>query len=273
MIAWPNMRFDLASVVELLNAQIVHNVRTSFKDRQLLIWLLAVVIGVVVAYLSILFRLSIGFWQYLWLGTMSDKFVTAAAEAPPYAIVLAPTFGGILVGYILYRYMPGRRPLGVADVIEARTLKDSYLSFKAGCWSIILASLSLGFGASAGREGPIVHFGATVASNIQDFFQLSHSSRRTLLACGVAAAVSSAFNAPMAGVLFAHEVILAHYALTAFVPIAIAAVAATSIARVHMGEAPAFMIPDYQITTYWEFPAFALLGLTCAIVALGRAQQ
>ena len=95
------MHFSLASVVELLNAQIGHNVKTFTKDRQPLVWLLAAVIGVVVAYLSILFRLSIGFWQYLWLGTMSEKFVAAAAGAPPYVIVLAPAFGGILVGYLL----------------------------------------------------------------------------------------------------------------------------------------------------------------------------
>jgi len=266
--AWLNVHYGLASVLELLNAQIGHNVDSFTKDRQLLVWLIAFAIGVIVAYLSIFFRISIGLWQYLWLGTASEKVVTAAANTSPFLIVLAPAFGGLIVGYLLHNYMPGRRPLGVADVIEARMLKDSYLSLKAGSWSIILASISLGFGASAGREGPIVHFGATIASYIQDFFHLPHSLRRTLLACGVAAAVSSAFNAPMAGVLFAHEVILAHYALTAFVPIVISAVTATVIARLHLGEAPAFMIPDYQITTYWEFPAFALLGVTCAAVAL-----
>ncbi|MEO0809409.1 MAG: chloride channel protein, partial [Pseudomonadota bacterium] len=176
--------------------------------------------------------------------------------------------GGLIVGYILHKYMPGRRAQGIADVIEVQILRNSNLPLKTGCWNILLASISLGFGASAGREGPIVHLGATVASCIKDFFRLSPSAQRTLLGCGVAAAVSSAFNAPMAGVIFAHEVILAHYALTAFVPIVIASVAATLVARVHLGEAPAFIVPDYQITTYWEFPAFALLGLTCAVVAI-----
>ncbi|MDH3580715.1 MAG: chloride channel protein, partial [Hyphomicrobiales bacterium] len=75
-------------------------------------------------------------------------------------------------------------------------------------------------------------------------------------------------NAPIAGVLFAHEVILAHYALRAFVPIVISSVAGTVIARIHFGAFPAFIIPEYQITSYWEFPAFALLGLTSAAVAI-----
>jgi len=262
------MQFGLPPIATILNVQVGHNIRTFIADRQLLIWTLAILIGVVVAYFSIIFRISIGLLQYLWLGTTSEKVATAALSAPPIIVLLAPAFGGLIVGYILQNHMPGRRAQGVADVIEARVLKNSKLSLKAGFWSIILASVSLGFGASAGREGPIVHLGATIASYIKDFFTLPHGSQRTLLACGVAAAVSSAFNAPIAGVIFAHEVILAHYALTAFVPIVIASVAATMFARIPLGEAPAFIIPDYQITTYWEFPAFALLGVTCAVVAV-----
>jgi CIC family chloride channel protein len=99
-------------------------------------------------------------------------------------------------------------------------------------------------------------------------FTLSATTRRTLLACGVAAAVSASFNAPIAGVLFAHEVILAHYALRAFVPIVLASVAGALISRIHFGSSAAFIIPDYQITSYLEFPAFVLLGVTCAVVAI-----
>ncbi|MGI9464461.1 MAG: chloride channel protein, partial [Aestuariivirgaceae bacterium] len=80
---------------------------------------------------------------------------------------------------------------------------------------------------------------------------------------------SASFNAPIAGVLFAHEVILGHYALSAFVPTVIAAVSATLITRVHLGDFPAFIIPEYHITSYWEFPAFALLGVVCGLVAVG----
>lgn len=255
-------------VADLLNAQIGHNVSTFLSDRQPLVWLIALVLGVAVAYLSVGFRWSIGQLQLVWLGTTSEKVISAAVAAPWWVILLAPAFGGVIVGVILQRYMPGRRAQAVADVIEARAIHDSKIPAAAGGWSIVLATVSLGFGASAGREGPIVHLGASVASFIVDFFKLSSSTRRTLLACGVAAAVSASFNAPMAGVLFAHEVILAHYALSAFVPIVISSVAATVIARIHLGNFPAFFIPEYQITTYWEFPAFALLGVTCAAVAL-----
>ncbi|MEP4430559.1 MAG: chloride channel protein, partial [Hyphomicrobiales bacterium] len=91
---------------------------------------------------------------------------------------------------------------------------------------------------------------------------------RILLACGVASAVSSSFNAPIAGVLFAHEVILGHYATTAFVPIVIASVCGTILSRVWFGDVAAFEIPVYQITSYLEFPAFFILGVVCALAAV-----
>ncbi len=255
-------------VFDLLNAQIGHNVNSFLRDRQPLVWLLALLIGVAVAYVAVAFRWSIGMFQLLWLGTQSEKVASAAVEAGWLAVLLAPAFGGAIVGFILHKHMPGRRAQGVADVIEARAVHDSNISVKAGVWSAIAASVSLGFGASAGREGPVVHIGATIASFVENFFRLTHGTRRTLLACGVAAAVAASFNAPMAGVIFAHEIILAHFALSAFVPIVIASVAATVVARVHLGNFPAFVVPEYQITTYWEFPAFALLGVTCAAVAI-----
>ena len=255
-------------VFDLLNAQIGHNVSSFLRERQPLVWLLALAIGVTVAYVAVAFRWSIGMFQLLWLGTQSEKIASAAAEAGWLPILLAPAVGGAIVGFILHKHMPGKRAQGVADVIEARAVHDSNISVTSGVWSAIAASVSLGFGASAGREGPVVHIGATIASFVENFFQLTHGTRRTLLACGVAAAVAASFNAPMAGVIFAHEVILAHYALSAFVPIVISSVAATVVARVHLGNFPAFVVPDYQITTYWEFPAFALLGVTCAVVAI-----
>lgn len=265
---WHRLVTIIRPIYDLLNAQIGHNIRTFLQDRQPLVWALALVFGIAVAYLAVAFRWSIGLLQVLWIGTTSEQVASAAAATDWWIVLLAPACGGVIVGYILHNHMPGRRAQGVADVIEARALHDCKIPLRTGLWSAVTASVSLGFGASAGREGPVVHLGATVASFVVDFFHLAHSTRRTLLACGVAAAVAASFNAPLAGVLFAHEVILAHYALSAFVPIVISSVAATVVARVHLGNFPAFIIPDYQITTYWEFPAFALLGVTCAAVAL-----
>jgi CIC family chloride channel protein len=258
----------IAWFAHLIHDRMMPNLREFMSERQLLVWLVALVIGIGAAYFAILFRTLIGLFQLPWLRTTSENVYTAAAQVPWWIILLAPAVGGLLVGLFLQYVMPGRRPQGVADVMESRALLGCRIPAQVGLRSAFISALSLGTGASAGREGPMVHLGATLASVLVDLFKFSHAARRTLLACGVAAAVSASFNAPIAGVLFAHEVILAHYGLRAFVPIVISSVAATVIARNHLGGFPAFIIPDYSITSYWEFPAFALLGLTCAAVAI-----
>lgn len=237
-------------------------------ERQMLVWTLALVSGLVVAYAAIGFRLLIGAIQLPWLYTTSERVAQAASLLPWWQIMLAPAIGGLIVGLCLHHLLPGRRGHSVADVIEAQALRNSRIDAKTGLLSALLAAVTLGSGASAGREGPVVHLGATLVAWIEGKFQLSSSDRRTLLGAGVAAAISASFNAPMAGVLFAHEVILAHYALRSVVPTVFASVAAAIIAHIHLGNYPAFILPAVQIVSYWEFPAFVLLGVMCAIVAV-----
>jgi len=264
------LRQSLTNTLEwflhLLRDRIVPNFREFMAQRQPLVWVIALAIGVGSAYLAILFRKAIGFFQLFWLGVQNENVFLTAQQIPWWVVLIAPAVGGLIVGLLLQYVMPGRRAHGVPDVMEARALLGCRISPKAGITSAVISAISLGSGASAGREGPVVHLGASLASFLEDFFKLPHAARRTLLACGVAAAVSASFNAPIAGVLFAHEVILGHYAVRAFVPIVISSVVATAIARIHFGDYPAFFIPEHQITSYWEFPAFALLGLTCAAV-------
>lgn len=269
LVVWlRNVPLPERSLLQFLREHVLPNTSAFLENKTPLVWLLAMVIGVGVAYVAILFRLAISVIQLPWLGTMSERVFEAASALPWYAILLAPAIGGLLVGLLLQYVMPGRRPQTVADVIEVRADRDCHIPLKTGLVSALISVVSLGSGASAGREGPVVHLGATLAANLESFFKLPRSAQRTLLACGVAAAVSASFNAPIAAVLFAHEVILAHYALSAFVPIVISSVIGTVVTRVHWGDFPAFIVPDYQITSYWEFPAFALLGLTCAAVAI-----
>ena len=244
------------------------NLRGFRSSRQPMLWVIAAIVGLLVSIAAIAFREFIGLVQLLWLGDSSEKVVTAAREIHWLWILLTPAVGGLLIGWILERYIPARRASGVADVIEARAQGGRNIELKPGLGSALINGLSLGFGASSGREGPVVHLGATLATSIATWVSLPDWGRRTLLACGVASAVSASFNAPIAGVLFAHEVVLGHYAKRAFIPIVISSVAGTILTRQWFGEAAAFIIPEFQITSYWEFPAFALLGLVCAIVAI-----
>ncbi len=240
-----------------------------WKSRMPLVWFLALLTGGASAYAILLLRFCIGAVQWLWLGAEAENFVaTKASLTHPLVVFAAPVIGGLAVGLLLVWTAPRRRAEGVADVIEAEHLHRAKIGWREGLSSAFITVMSLGSGASAGREGPAVHIGATLASLFGQPFRMPIASRRILLGAGAAAAVSASFNAPIAGVIFAHEVILGHYALSAFVPTVLASVTATVITRVHLGDFPAFIIPQYHIASNWEFPAFALLGLISGLVAV-----
>lgn len=261
------MPLPVRRIPELLVNWIRPNLEQYMSTRQPMVWLLCLLIGFGVGVAAIIFRELIGFFQLFWLGTREEKVLSAARELPWFMIFMGPVIGGFIVGALLNR-IPARRAGGVADVIEARALSGRRIGKREGLWSAIVTAISLGFGASAGREGPVVHLGAALATVVIDRAKLPEWSRRTLLAAGVASAISASFNAPIAGVLFAHEVILGHYAMRSFVPIVIASTAGAVLSRLWFGDAAAFFIPQFQITSYWEFPAFAMLGITCAVVAI-----
>jgi CIC family chloride channel protein len=243
--------------------------RIFWAARHPLVWILALLIGVAAAFAILGFRYAIGYFQWLWLGNTNENVVaTLAAFKEPWVVVAAPTIGGLIVGVILWKFVHARRAHALADVIEAAALHNSNISLRTGLVSALISSISIGAGASVGREGPAVHLGASVAAFLDRQFNLEPAARRVLLASGAAAAVSASFNAPIAGVLFAHEVILGHFALSAFVSTVLAAVAATLITRAWLGDFPAFILSDQHIASYWEFPAFALLGVVCGLVAV-----
>ncbi|MEL7230827.1 MAG: chloride channel protein, partial [Pseudomonadota bacterium] len=231
-------------------------------------WAISIVVGFAISIAVIVFRELIQLTQYLWLGTTAETMASSAANAPWYVVILAPTLTGLFVGWYLDRFVTARRSGGVADVMEATAHGGRNISMKTGLHSALVSAVSLGGGASAGREGPIVHLGATISTSICERFRLPSWGRKTLLACGVASAVSASFNAPIAGVLFAHEVILGHYAKRSFIPIVISSVMGTIFSRLWFGAAPAFTIPSYNISTYLEMPAFALLGIVCGVAAI-----
>ena len=169
---------------------------------------------------------------------------------------------------MLQYVLTAKRTGAVPDVMEARLQSGRGLGLRQGLASAATSALSLGSGASAGREGPVVHLGATLAAIACINLRLPNAARRTLLACGVAGAVSASFNSPIAGVLFAQEVILGHFAIQSFAPLVLASVSATLVSRAWFGDAAAFTVPDYQISSFMEVPAFALLGVVAALVAI-----
>jgi len=128
--------------------------------------------------------------------------------------------------------------------------------------------ITLSMGGSAGREGPVVHLGAVISSKVSRWINADAITGRNLMGCAAAAAVSASFNAPIAGTLFALEVVLRHYAVQAFAPIVIASVAGSIVSRLMFGDLVEFTLPQMSLQFYSELPAFLILGLVCGLVAV-----
>lgn len=238
------------------------------------VWACAVLIGAAAAYGVIGFRFAIDAVSTFAFGGTEASMLSGAVSMSPWRIWAAPVIGGFAVSLLLYladrfQWLPGGRGQAVAEVIEARAVGGGYVSLRAGLAAAAVSAVSLGAGASAGREGPAVHLGATIASIINRKLGFNAKQRRALLGCGAAAAVSASFNAPIAGVLFALEVILGNYALSVFGPIAAASVSAAIVTRIHLGNFPAFAPPEYGAAATIDVPLAALLGLVCGFVASG----
>ena len=226
------------------------------------------VLGVLAAGAAIIFREALDLVQRTFYGYDSAQVSEMFGGISWWHILLGTTSGGLLVGMLTRYVMPDRRLEGVADVIEASALHGGKLSLRAGFGAAAVNALSLGVGASAGREGPVVHLGAALSAAVARALNLGATLSQTLLGCSVAAAIAASFNAPIAGVFFALEVVIGHYAISTFAPVVIASVIGTIVSRIYFGDFPAFIVLDHTIASFWEFPAFALLGIACAILAI-----
>jgi CIC family chloride channel protein len=236
---------------------------------QIQFWLIALLIGIAAGFAALFFRKAISWLQHTLYGVEDVRLMHSFAESLPwYLILLIPVAGGLTVGLILHWFTPDGRVRSVADVIEGAALADGRVEQKAGLASALASLITLGSGGSSGREGPVVHLAAVISSRVSDWIKADGITGRDLLGCAVAAAVSASFNAPIAGALFALEVVLRHFAVHAFAPIVIASAAGTVINRLEFGG-----VTEYSLATegalqfYVELPAFLLLGLLCGLVA------
>ena len=243
--------------------------REFWASEQVVLFILAALIGTAAGYGAIGFRLLAAGLQFVLFGNHMDQIGSYAARLPWWQLLLVPTLGGLAIGIFTRNVLPGRLPQGVADVMVASSQRSGRMSLREGLAAALVSVGSIGCGASVGREGPIVHLGATFASAVAQRLHLSPTLARTLLGCGVAAAIASAFNAPIAGVFFALEVVIGHYGIGAFSPVVISSVIGTVITRIHIGADAAFILPPQQVTSFWELPAFIILGPVCALAAMG----
>ena len=236
--------------------------------KQIFLAIAAIGIGVAGAYGAIGFLVFVDTIQLLVYGSPSETVYQTAITLKWWHRLVAPGLGGLMIGIFIHYFMTERRPHGVADVMEATINNNGNLRLRDGLAATTASAASIGVGASVGREGPVVHLLASMASFFSRIFKVDKSTKITLIGCGVASAVAASFNAPVAGAFFALEVIIGHYGLGAFLPVVMSSVVGTTIARVHIGDFPAFVFKNTELITYWEMPLFLILGCICALVAI-----
>ncbi len=237
---------------------------------QIQFWFIALAIGVAAGFMALGFRKAIRALQAYVYDTEDILLLHSHAEKLPWFLILIiPIIGGLIVGVILHKFTDDGRVRSVADVIEGAALTNGRVEGKAGIASFFASLITLSTGGSSGREGPVVHMAGVISTWVSDRIHADGITGRDLLGCAVAAAVSASFNSPIAGALFALEVVLRHFAVHAFAPIVIASVAGTVINRLEYGDVTEFILETPgSLQFYVELPAFLILGLICGLVSL-----
>ena len=196
-----------------------------------------------------------------------SRFMQEDARLLLLATIIVPAAGGLIVG-IAHRYIPEHRALGPSDVIRAVQGPDGRIPLRSGFLSALTSVVSLGAGASVGQYGPLTHLGATFGSLVARLNRHAGMTVTVWVGCGVAAAISTAFNAPIAGIVFAHEVILRHYSLRAFAPITVAATIGHVMANAVFERPPLFRVESIAVGSAPEFLGFIAIGVVGAFVAV-----
>jgi CIC family chloride channel protein len=190
------------------------------------------------------------------------------AALPFWWKIVAPAVGGAICGFIIYWFAREAKGHGVPEVMEAVALRGGRIRPRVVLAKMLASGLSIGTGGSVGREGPIVQIGSAIGSTFGQWLKIDQRRQRTLVGCGAAAGIAATFNAPVAGALFALEIILGDFGVAQFSPIVISSVAATVVSRHFLGNSPAFVVPEYSLVHWTELFAYAGLGILAGLAAL-----
>jgi len=224
--------------------------------------------GLVTGFLAggviVLFRLLVENTQDALLpGTGSENY----EDLTSLLHFLFPVIASILLALLFYKYSKGIRVLGVARVMKRMAYHQGHLTVREFFLQFFGAAIAIIGGHSVGREGPHVHLGASAASLFGDLLKLPNNSIRTLVASGAAAGIAASFNTPLAGVIFALEVIMMEYTLHSFIPVMLAAVVATALSNSVLGSEPAFITPALEAFKFIELPVVLILGVVVGACA------
>ncbi|MCB0231187.1 MAG: chloride channel protein, partial [Anaerolineae bacterium] len=232
----------------------------------------ALVVGVFAGIGAILFR-----WILEQAGIVFFVWFPAALAQLPAAfswlstsgfILLAPILGALPAGWLIARYASEARGHGVPEVMEAVALRGGRIRPVVPVIKYFASALTIGSGGSAGAEGPIVQIGAGIGSGLGQLLRLSDDRIQSLVACGAAGGIAAVYNAPIAGVIFAVEIILGQFSASNLTAVVLASVTSSVIGRVAFGESPALAAQSYNVQSLWEFPMYAVVGLLAGLASV-----
>ncbi|MBX3172181.1 MAG: ClcB-like voltage-gated chloride channel protein [Candidatus Eremiobacteraeota bacterium] len=229
-----------------------------------LLW--AGLIGFGGALVTVWFREAMQWVAFLLTGKIG-RFSEISASLPAWQRMLIPTLGGLLAGLILQYGMNWARGRRTTDYMEAVTLGDGFISVRASLVKSASSLLTIGSGGSIGREGAMVQLAAMLGSALGRILKFPAPTRRQLVACGAAAGIASAYNAPLAAAIFVAEIVLDSFQLESIAPIIVSSVIANATVHGLMGYEPVYQIPHLEVGESWELIFFLILGLLAGHLA------
>lgn len=237
--------------------------KISFLSRESLLTLLAILVGVLAALGSALFRAALSQTHDLFFVTGLDLL----AALGPVAVAFLPAFGGLLVGVLDVGLAGNEESYGVARIVEAMALRGGRLKAQPALVRIVSAIITLGSGGSAGLQDPNVHIGAMLGSWLGQRIRLSSARIKALVGSGAAAGIAATFNAPITGVFFALEILLGRFSSSALGVVMLASITASLVSRALRGNMPLFGSAAFAICSQGEMLLYLGLGVLTALVA------
>ncbi len=233
--------------------------------------LYASIVGVVSGLGAVFFRLLIAFFHNLFFfGKLSFRYNSNLHFTSPFGVwvILIPAVGMFIIGFLTQKYAPEAKGHGVPEVMDAVLTNGGKIRPIVSIIKITATAIGIGSGESVGREGPIVQIGASFGSTLGQMLKLSPGDIILLVASGAAGGIAATFNAPIAGVLFAVELILTEFSPRNFIPLIISSAIATNIARIFLGSQPTFIVPGYTLKSSYEYIAYFALGILSGFTAI-----
>lgn len=265
----PKFSFDLHGFGDSLSSFNTDTISAIAKRDELRVNLLAGIIGLMAGYVAIGFRALIGLVQN---GVMFHRFGWELQDPAKHVLghgVFVALPLALLVSSLIWKYLAGEvRGAGIPEVIEAVMTSKGRIRKRVGVLKAIASSITIACGGSVGREGPVVQIGSAFASKLGQWFQLSPMLLKTLVGCGAAGATAATFNTPIAGVIFAIEIIVLELKTKSFVPLVVSSVVATVVTRHHLGDRPSFNIPAYELNHPREMLFYLVLGVLAGLVGV-----